>query len=65
MKKDYLVLLIVALLIIGGLFFYWYEYRPYSIRKSCASELVGIGSVKIGGPVKETNYENCLHSHGL
>ena len=31
------VILILALLIMGGLFF-WYEYRPSTVRSGCSSE---------------------------
>jgi len=35
--KEYRLIIIIGLLILGGLF-YWFQYRPSQIKKKCASE---------------------------
>lgn len=36
--KKLIIVSSITILILGGLAFYWYEWRPASIRKDCYSE---------------------------
>lgn len=44
---------IIITILVTGLSFYWYEWRPTQIRKECAKENIGV------------LYENCVHEKGL
>ena len=55
MNRKNASIVIIGLLIIGALC-YWFIYRPYKVRRICASQ---------SGYQGETNYEMCLHSWGL
>ncbi len=50
-----------------ALAFWWYEYRPYSVRKQCASriDLVGTAQTNPYYDVREADFVDCLHRHGL
>lgn len=37
MKKNYIIITIIVLLIVGGVF-YWYAYMPLKIKQQCSSE---------------------------
>jgi hypothetical protein len=60
MKKIFLILFIV---ILGGLIFYWYQYRPTQIRSACNSQATNFA----GGVITlyEHEYTKCLHEKGL
>jgi len=49
----------IAILIILGLAFYWFQWRPSVIRKSCYFQNM------FTGERFEMNYNNCLLSNGL
>ena len=53
---------IILIIIILGVAFYWYEYRPSEIRKECQK-------IATWGPDKELNFDNrykqCLLKKGL
>ena len=60
--KRPLIILIFALLIAGGLFF-WYEYRPGKVRAKCSIE-----AEKMSGKdeyVYEIIYRHCLRNQGI
>ena len=60
--KRPLIILILALLVAGGLFF-WYEYRPSTVRARCSTE-----AEKMAGKdefVYEIIYRHCLRKHGI
>lgn len=60
---------IKSLPIIAGIFlvlvlFYWFQYRPSEIRRSCAEE--AIKDINTATKVRENNrYRECLVKHGL
>lgn len=60
--KKPLVILIFAVLIAGGLFF-WYEYRPSMIRARCSIEAEKMANKN--GYVYEIIYRHCLRSQGI
>lgn len=57
--------------IMAGILFYWYEYRPSNIRKECAINLPGPGLDRLaneyvpGQTFNKDKYESCLHRNGL
>ncbi len=67
MKKSHLVIIVVAVLG-GALLFYWYEWRPLSIKKACeevATKLTaGFGSIGSSNSY-EMEFERCLNRYGL
>ena len=60
--KKPVVILIFALLIAGGLF-YWYEYRPRMIRAKCSIEAEKMAAKDEF--VYEIIYRHCLRNHGI
>ena len=52
-------------LLVGGFLFYWYEYRPYSIKRACSIHLGGFRLLGASESQKKAEYENCLHSYGI
>ena len=61
MKSKIILVLAIAVLLGGA--FYWFQWRPAQIRKECSEVCRGFG-VSIGGDC-ETKYQNCLHEKGL
>ena len=63
--KEYNYIIIIALIVIGG-FFYWYEYRPSYIKKKCASDAMLMREENCAGVKKYRVYldspdeERCL-----
>lgn len=58
--------LIFTIFLIAGLAFYWYEYRPYSVKKLCYRESgTGFGLAKLSGVLDDKRYNDCLHRYGL
>lgn len=57
--KQYRYIILIALAILG-LAFYWYEWRPIQIRKSCfnTSESFPVYS-------QDSFYRNCVMGHGI
>lgn len=59
MKNIYIVIKILILIVILGGMFYWFEWRPSEIRKSCAHE---------GGFFRQYSndrYIECIRTEGL
>lgn len=50
----------ILLLIILGIVFYWYEWRPTQIRKECGKECSGFVRV-----LNENCYKDCLYRNGI
>jgi hypothetical protein len=61
-KKTFLALIILALLIGGGLF-YWYEYRPSIVRERCSIEAEKRADKDAF--VYEIIYRHCLRKNGI
>lgn len=72
MKQNIIIIssISVAVLIILGISFYWFQLRPTQIRKECASE----ARKPIGGLINpyldevyfnQKTYDRCLLEHGL
>ncbi len=61
-KKTFLALSIPALLIGGGLF-YWYEYRPSMVRERCSIEAEKRADKDAF--LYEIIYRHCLRKHGV
>lgn len=60
---------VASIVVVAGAFlFYWYEYRPLSIRKTCeevaTSLTTGIRSVGFSNKY-EMEFEQCLNRFGL
>lgn len=61
-KVNTKFLLIVVGLVSVILFFYWYQWRPSEIRKSCAEEATKGGRIKT---IEDNLYRECLAKRGL
>ena len=61
-RWQYIMLVVIALLIAGGLFF-WYEYRPSLIRATCSMEAEKRADKD--EYVYEIIYRHCLRKHGI
>jgi hypothetical protein len=70
--KNSTVLIVLLFLILGG--FYWFQYRPYTIRTGCYNKTMAI--IAPGGGSERTDgyfgsgagqdiYNDCIASHGL
>lgn len=66
-KKLSVILIVLLAVIILGLAFYWYEYRPARIAKKCNSYAEDIDpTIYYPGIEKgEINYIKCLRDNGL
>ncbi|HTR44826.1 MAG TPA: hypothetical protein VMH06_03870 [Thermodesulfovibrionales bacterium] len=60
--RAFALLVVLALLIGGGLFF-WYEYRPAKARERCSAEAVKRADKDPF--VYEIVYRHCLRTHGI
>lgn len=70
LKENWFRITIVLLVLaIAGLSFYWYEWRPYKIRKECAlnvGDLIKNAEVKDSDlPALEYVYSICIRVRGL
>lgn len=60
-NKYRVSLILLGLLLISG-WFYWFQYRPGEVRRSCAEEATkGPGTKK----AEDNRYRECLAKHGL
>ena len=75
-KKFTILIILLAIFILIGGAFYWYEWRPTKIRKNCTWKQAEVDFRYIGGShygVKKgewyrlTNdeYQKCLQEYGL
>lgn len=70
MNKKYWPIILLAVAILGGLF-YWYEYRPSKIKGGCSAEArMDMRAISEGDDVKRQDfinryYEDCLMRWGL
>ena len=71
MKHNHKFLIILAL-ITTGVLFYWFQYRPSEIRKSCTdyAEKIANRNVDLGPEIDwkeeyDTQYKLCLRGRGL
>ncbi|MFA7385802.1 MAG: hypothetical protein WCZ99_02570 [Candidatus Paceibacterota bacterium] len=72
--KKYKELFIIGLIILG-LAFYWYEYRPSQIKKECFNKArdfrIEVNNKDISISFEDLNkrydfiYKNCLRAEGL
>lgn len=60
MNKKIISIIVLAAIILA-FSFYWFQLRPYQIRKECSKNLTGFSSVGRG----EKDYTNCLRENGL
>ena len=51
----------ICLLLVLGFAFYWYEWRPFEIRKNCAEKYNAISIQNF----YEDFYKECLEQNGL
>ena len=70
--KEYkLIIILTLVLVILGVVFYWYEYRPSQIKKLCSEKVINTMKEQKGISINEGStaynflYNNCLHSYGL
>ncbi|PIP31950.1 hypothetical protein COX24_00845 [bacterium (Candidatus Gribaldobacteria) CG23_combo_of_CG06-09_8_20_14_all_37_87_8] len=61
--KATIIVLLAGVLLIGAGLFYWYEWRPNEIRKSC--ERSARVTESWGDVSYETAYFGCLRFKGL
>jgi len=61
-KRAFVFLVALALLIGGGLFF-WFEYRPAMAREKCSAEAEK--RAEKDPFVYEIVYRHCLRTHGI
>ncbi len=61
-KRPYALLIILAFLTAGSLFF-WYEYRPGMVRERCSAEAEK--RAEDDPFVYEIAYRHCLRTHGI
>ena len=64
--KQYSIIIALAIIAIGFVF-YWYEWRPISLRSECAHTTLERAK-KLSGPDYEgvrIAYELCIHERGL
>lgn len=61
--KPWMIFFAVILII----WFYWFQYRPATIRSECTKRMGDIlnSKTKLSGSDIETLYNFCLHMHGL
>ena len=66
MKATEQYKIIVLILVILGVAFYWYEWRPSQIRMEC-SEIAKDKTTGLGATYEryENYYESCLREKGL
>ena len=68
--------ILVIFIVIAGLLFYWYSYRPIKIRENCAKEAnfnakgreVGfdyLENQKVYNTAYDSAYKECLNLNGL
>lgn len=62
-KKKIIISVIIILIL--GIPFYWFQYRPSSIRKYCAKEYLGSRHYYFVSEESEKKYFNCLRAHGM
>jgi hypothetical protein len=62
LKISFLILTAFALLIAGGLF-YWYEYRPSMVRETCSTFAEKESEKDVF--MYEIIYRHCLRKHGI
>ena len=60
--KEYKGIIIISLVILG-IAFYWYEWRPSEIRKRCAN--YAGDNFSIGSGLVDNVYEDCVRRNGL
>jgi len=57
--KAYKYIILITLIVLGFAF-YWYEFRPYMVKKNCANPL-NFFQWKFS----TDDYQACLHKNGL
>ena len=57
--KEYKYIILITLVVLGFAF-YWFQFRPTSIRKECAKN-----SQSTYGQILDGKYEDCLRNNGL
>ena len=69
MQKSHIIAPCAILVLLFGLLFYWYEYRPTDIRKTCFKISRGLDFSAFGKEVADSEYDqrynDCLKSYGL
>lgn len=61
----------IGIILLSGFLFYWFQYRPASIKRSCSLTKSPVlsdifpGDKRFIHPATETEYQNCLHQNGL
>jgi hypothetical protein len=61
--RNSLLILTVFLFLIGTGLFYWYEYRPAMVRKTCS--LFAEQESEKDILIYEITYRHCLRKHGI
>ncbi|MEA3273402.1 MAG: hypothetical protein U9Q72_02300 [Patescibacteria group bacterium] len=70
MKKNYTIIIIIALCVVG-IVFYWYGYRPSKIKQQCSAEArFDQRAINESNDVKRQEfinmyYDDCLMRFGL
>lgn len=74
-KRLMIISLLLTALVIGGLLFYWFQWRPTELRKQCHLETEAFGKTQAGfaealipdetKKERDEFFENCLRSKGV
>lgn len=62
-KKKVFLMLLGSLLLVG--WFYWFQYRPSSIRSYCHNTAATENDGDVTSDYYEPIYKACLHEKGL
>lgn len=78
MKNDLVLQIFTVSLVVAGLLFYWFAWRPSHVRQECFKEAIELSTVPTRGgfaqfskPVERPKdtfdglYDKCLLEHGI
>lgn len=63
MNKKYFCVAVAIILVLGGLF-WWFQLRPYFDRKGCSAYAASMNYGYNYGPDYEIVYKGCLNGKG-
>ena len=64
--NNKIITITALIVVIIGLVFYWFEWRPNNIRSACANDSSHYEAIGGWTPSEaQASYENCIHGRGL